>query len=609
MMRLSGKYRLFTGDNLKALIWFELLYKSAMMAIGIPLFKWLVNGLIWVTGFKYLTAENIRRFATHPLTILFALVIIVIMVFYGLIEIFAIIYITDQSAQGKHTHSGCAFSFARKQAARLRHPRNFALLFVIMLMIPALNLGVLSAIINVTAIPQVLLGKINGSFRNSIIFYGMIILILFLFSRFLYTLHYFAVENYAFQTAGERSRRLSRHHHLRDLIMLTAVQIGMLIAFAVICGGGILVIVFAGRHLAPTGFFGAAVSSVLAIFIGVASTGFAAMSFPLCYTLICRMYYEKKAQIGEPVRRAYDDEPLPDHRHRRFLNRLTAVVLTVAVIISSLYLYGTSRGKYSLQIERIRTMSVSAHRGASAYYPENTMAAFVGAFEQGADWIELDVHLSQDKQVFVMHDNSFRRTAGLNKKAWELTWGEICHLDAGKFFSAEFAGEPFVLLQDAIDYAKHVGIRLNIELKPSAEEEGLTERVADIVRESGFEADCVITSQSYDALEKIKAYAPELTTVYVMGFAAGRIEKLAAADNFSIEESFITRRLVNRLHNNGKEVYAWTVNSRKNIDRMIDLGVDNIITDNVPLAKQCVNESRAGNLLLDYVYAVMDLIQ
>ena len=607
-MRFAGKYGFLAGDNLKALIWFELLYKSAILAIGIPVLKRLINGLIWVTGFKYLTAENIRRFAMHPLTILFGLLVIILLVFYELIEVFAIIYITDQSAQGRHTHSSCAFGFARKQAARLRHPKNFMMLFMIMLMIPLLNIGVMTALLSMTSVPQMLLGRVNGSSRNIVMFYGLIILIAVLFMRFIYALHYFAVENYSFQAAWERSSRLSKGHHLRDLIMVAAVQILLIGGFFAISGGGVFLIVFLGFRLAPTGLFGVAVSSVLAIFIGLVCAFFSALSFPLCYMMICRMYYDKKAQRGEPVRRAYDEEPFPDRRHRKLINVLTAGALGVLIVLASLYLYGTSRGKYSLQIERIKTISVSAHRGASAYYPENTMAAFVGAYEQGADWIELDVHQSKDKKVFVMHDSSFRRTAGINKKAWELTWGEIRLLDAGRYYSAQYAGEPFVLLEDVIDYAKRVGIRLNIELKPSDEEKGLPERVADIVRKAGFESDCVITSQNYNALQMIKAYAPEMTTVYVMSLAAGHIEKLEAADCFSIEAGFITRRLVNRLHNQGKEIYAWTVNSRKSINRMIDLGVDNIITDNVPLAKQCANESRAGNLLLDYVYTIMDLI-
>ena len=608
-MRAAGKYVRLLGTNFKALIWFELLYKFALLAIGVPVLKQLVNSLIWITGYRYLTAENIRRFVLHPLTILFALALLVFLVFYELVEVFAIIYLTDQSMQGKHTHSGCAFGFARKQALKLRHPKNFAMLIVVMLMIPVMNVGVMSALLSLTAVPQMVLSRINSSVRYIILFYGLIIVACLLMLRFIYTLHYSAIENYGLQAAGERSVRLSRRYHLRDFIQLLLLQLCIIAAFAVIGGGGIALIIFVQLHVAESGLFGVAASSVIAIFIGLVSAAFAALSFPVCYMLICGLYYVKKRRAGEKIRRAYEEEPFPDNRHRKLINILTAAVLAIAVVVSSLYLYGTSRGKYNLQIERIRTMSVTAHRGASAYYPENTMAAFVGAYEQGADWIELDVHQSEDGQVFIMHDNSFRRIAGLDKKAWELKWGEIRQLDAGRWFDPKFTGERFVLLEDVIEYAKQVGIRLNIEIKPAPEEEGLEESVADIVREAGFEQDCVITSQNYEALKTIKSYAPEMTTVYVMSLAAGRIEKLDAADHFSIEGTFVTRHLVARLHRQGKEIYAWTINSKKNINRMIDLGVDNIITDNIPLAKQCVNESKGSNLLIDYIYTVLDLLE
>lgn len=595
--------------NIKALFWFELIYKSVMMAFGVPLIKAIINGTIWMTGFRYLTLENIRRFLRHPLTILITILILLVLAVYELIEVLVIIYLTDQSYLGRDAHSRSAFRFALKQAGKLLRPKNIAMLIIIMMMIPVMNIGIFSAAVSMTAIPQMLLDRINGSYRNIVIFYGLILIILIILTRFMYALHYFAVEGYTFNTAMDLSRNISKRSHIKDLFRMAVRQLILLLSFALVCGGGIFLIIIVQMNLAEKRLLGMVISTLIAVFTGAVAAVFTAVSFPLCYTLVCRMYYEKKDLAGEQIRRTYEAEPDPDSRSRKLFNYLTALVLITTIVISSLYLYGTSRGKYNLQIERIKTMSVSAHRGASAYYPENTMAAFHGAYEQGADWIELDVHQSKDEQVFVMHDDSFKRTAGLARKAWELSWDEIEKLDAGGWFSSEFAGEQFVLLRDVIDYAKFVGIRLNIELKPSVYEDGLPDRVVDIVKEEGFEDNCVITSQNYAALERIKEYEPGIKTVYVMGLAAGRIERLDAADNFSIESSFVTRRLVTRLHNQGKEIYAWTVNSRKTINRMIDLGVDNIITDNIPMAKQCVNESRAGDLLIDYVYTIMDLLQ
>ena len=121
--------------------------------------------------------------------------------------------------------------------------------------------------------------------------------------------------------------------------------------------------------------------------------------------------------------------------------------------------------------------------------------------------------------------------------------------------------------------------------------------MVDIIQEYGFEDDCVITSQKYTALERVKEIAPEIETVYVMPVAIGSIEWLTAADHFSISYRFINRAMVSRLHQAGKQIYAWTVNRRDIMDRMIDLGVDNIITDNIALARQCVSAGTASELV------------
>ena len=126
-------------------------------------------------------------------------------------------------------------------------------------------------------------------------------------------------------------------------------------------------------------------------------------------------------------------------------------------------------------------MEVTAHRGASRFFPENTMAAFQGALEAGADWIELDVHESKDGQIFVMHDKSFKRTTGVNALAWTLTYDEIAELDAGSFFSKNFEGERIPLLSEAIEFAIENDIRLNIEIKPSSGEPDLEERLVDLI--------------------------------------------------------------------------------------------------------------------------------
>lgn len=258
-------------------------------------------------------------------------------------------------------------------------------------------------------------------------------------------------------------------------------------------------------------------------------------------------------------------------------------------------------GNANFNIEYLHTTEVTAHRGASSVYPENTLRAFSGAVELGADWIELDVQQTRDGQIIVMHDTNLARTTGLRQDIWQTDYAQIAGLDAGSWFSEEFAGEPVPLLSDALSFAKEHDIRLNIELKPTGHETDFEQAVVDLVRQADYLEQCVITSQSYAVLEAVKAYAPEVKTVYVMSVAFGNLLKLDAADAFSVKSINITSGMVSQLHNAGKEIYAWTVNTSNNLDKMIRLQVDNIITDDIALAKERIYANKTSNIIQEYL--------
>ena len=138
--------------------------------------------------------------------------------------------------------------------------------------------------------------------------------------------------------------------------------------------------------------------------------------------------------------------------------------------------------------------------------------------------------------------------------------------------------------------------RLNIELKPTGKEKNFEKQVVDLIKEYNFEDRCVVTSQVYNVLKKIKKYDKDIKTVYVMSIAIGKITDAKYADAFSIEATNVTETQVSRVHNAGKEVYAWTVNKEESINKMIDMNVDNIITDNIKLGVDLVEKSKRTNI-------------
>jgi len=587
--------------NLRTTAEFEVLYKFLSLSVFTPVFWRIFNGIMKITGCEYLTIESILPFLLNPLTIAALLLLFVCMAFYTMIDIGAVIFLLDQSYQGKKADLVQTARYAVRNALRVFHRKNILIVFVVLFLIPFLNIGVASGYVSSIAIPEFLLDFIKGNWRLLILFAAAVAGLGILLLRWLYAFHYFTLEECGFKEARRRSAELGRKHKIKDLMALLGIQLGISVLFLVFAAMGIGLAVLLGGLFSKLKWFGIVSASVVWVFIAVSLLIVSALGTPVSYACISILFYEHKEEKQEKMVHGESDDCHESKKRKKIRYAAEGILLSVSVVCCCFYLYGIYNHKISVQIEYVRTMEVTAHRGASANYPENTMAAFEGAKELGADWIELDVQQSRDGQIFVMHDTNFLRTAGVDKNTWEMDYDEIRSLDVGSFFDSRFEGECAPLLSEVIAFAKKNGIRLNIEMKPTGHEQEFEENVSKIIETEKFWEQCVITSQVYRVLEEVKACDSRIQTVYVMSLAYGDINMLTAADHFSIEASSITEKLVSDVHNAGKEIYAWTANTEESINRMIELNVDNIITDDIMLAKECIYLSKTSDVVAEYV--------
>ena len=592
--------------NGRTLAAFEIVYKILSLAVFTPVIWAAFNGIMKLTGYEYLTKENLVLFLKNPITIVALLILVVCMAVYSMIDIGGVIFILDQSSQDQKVTLLQTWKFTLKNAVRVFKPWNLLIALVVLVMIPFLNIGVASSYISTISIPEFMMDTINSDWRYRLLLWAAVVLLGFLLLRWLYSFHYFTLEGCNFRKARKKSRALSRKNKIRDLLALVIMQAVCYLLYLLFVAVGILLAFFFSRVFAENQVLSSIVSSVVYVVLAVSLILMVSLSMPISYACISVLFYFHKEKLGEEIIHSELPPGPEDNKVKKKFRIVWIVLFAAAVACCSFYVYQVSTGKASLQIEYLRTMEVTAHRGASAFYPENTMAAFEGAWELGADWIELDVQQSKDGKIFVMHDTSFKRTTGVNKSAWEMTYDEIAELDAGSSFSSAYAWEKIPLLSEVIDFAKEHQMRLNIELKPTGHEQDFEKNVVQIIEEMDFKEDCVITSQVYGVLERVKECDPEVTTVYVMSLAYGNINRLTAADYFSIEATSVSEQLVSRVHNAGKQLFAWTVNTEENINKMIRLNVDNIITDDVTLAKECIYSSKTSNVIQEYVKFLMN---
>jgi glycerophosphoryl diester phosphodiesterase len=241
-----------------------------------------------------------------------------------------------------------------------------------------------------------------------------------------------------------------------------------------------------------------------------------------------------------------------------------------------------------------RRIAVTAHRGSSLKAPENTMSALHQAVADGADYAEIDVQTTADGAVVLIHDADLMRLAAVNRRVQDMPYEELRKIDVGSWFSQAFSNERTATLDEAIQYAGD-RIRLNIELKYNRPDPPLVAKVGGIVRRHSFSDKCVITSLDYGELQKFKKSFPEVKTGLIVFRALGRLIR-TEADFLSIHAAMATSRLVRRAHRNRKEIHVWTVNDLQTALSMIEVGVDNIITDKPAYIR---NVLRAWNDLSD----------
>ncbi len=229
-----------------------------------------------------------------------------------------------------------------------------------------------------------------------------------------------------------------------------------------------------------------------------------------------------------------------------------------------------------------RRTLIFGHRGASHTAPQNTLAAFRAAVEAGADGVELDVHLSADGVPVVIHDAQVGATTDGSGRVQEMTLAQLKALDAGRTFAPEFAGERIPTLEEVF---AEVGDRLliNIELKPQPRGVvGLEEAVVALVRRMGMQERVWFSSFKPYALYTVRRLAPEIPCGLLYSVLnVGTLWLLPFTPHEALHphHPLVNARMVRRAHRRGMRVVTWTVDDPDAAARMVEWGVDVIITN------------------------------
>jgi len=256
---------------------------------------------------------------------------------------------------------------------------------------------------------------------------------------------------------------------------------------------------------------------------------------------------------------------------------------------------------------------VFGHRGASGERPENTLISFEHALAQGADVLETDVHLTRDGEVVVLHDADVARTTDGRGDIAALDWSEVAALDAGARFLAPGGGAPFrgkgVRIPRLAElFGRFPDTHFNIELK--RDDAHLVAAVLELLRRHGREGRTLLAAERDETMRGLRAAVREqhcevalgASVGEVLGFVRAALERgrpPAGPMALQIPAEFagrplVTPELLSFAHEHGVQVHVWTINEPAEMERLLALGVDGVMSDFPGLLRGVVDARRGA---------------
>lgn len=583
-------------------VWtFELAYKLVAFAVIFPIVLFTINFLMKIAGVNYLTNEYIQRAMTHPVVIFAIFLAMGIFVFYCTYEM------TYLSVCFETKRTSCNASVvdipynSYKVFKNVFKPRHVGLSIFYFISILASNVtvwfNVLYSETNTNLIKMYIIRN-HWYIKAEVIF--MFVIIYAIVIPGIYAMNICMMEGLGFREAYKKSAHMVKKHPMGTISALVVYNLVML---AIIGITYVLISVFlvAGVKILNMAYLGNAIFlSALRTERLIIKCILVCVAIPLSFSAISHMYY-KYTDVDDITFEFTDIQEGPAKRRKI----IYSIVLTAAVVADAFYLIMTFNNNPFENVAIFHETKVMAHRGASTETPENTMAAFQKAIDDMADYIELDVQLTSDGEVIVMHDSNAYRTTGVDENIVNMTYKEVRRLDAGSWYSDEYKGEKVPGLREVLELAQGK-IKLNIELKPADNGEELARKTVALIEKYNMENDCVITSFSSSALSAAKSCDENIRVGYILSAAYGDYYDMKNIDFFSVNAAFLSKRTIDAIHNSGKQVYAWTVNNKDSIKNLTNKGVDGVITDNPVLARETIYSRDTSETIVNMIRYVFN---
>ncbi|MGG6312792.1 glycerophosphoryl diester phosphodiesterase membrane domain-containing protein [Paenibacillus macerans] len=586
MLKLLGRsIRDFRKFSAKLLL-FQLMYMLVTSVVVIPIITFLFNRILRVIGSGSLLNGEVYRIGLSYKGVAGLLIIGLVASFTLLIELFALIVLVQQQYFGKEITIADAVLTALRKIPRLLGFGVFQLMLLLLLLIPFVDSPLSASFYALFNVPIFLNNQVlDASYTMTVAYVLLLAGVLYTLLRWIFVLHCIVLEDLTLRQAVRSSHVLTQGRRWRlfgSLLLFNAVILAATSA-AVSALGRIPswldmdVLALVSQHYSL--MFSTLLTYLLELLL-----------LPINMFVLTRLYYALSRLKGI---RARDQLNVSRSRVGRFENLVGAwwkgvkrkgvLYVSIAAAYIALSAFIGLRINDSLVYAKWN-VQIAAHRGDTANAPENSLLSIVSAIDKGIQVAEVDVQLTKDGVAVLNHDPDLRRLTGSRARVADLTFAELQQLSIGM----DENGYPLHIptLYNVLSESQG-RIKLLLDLKPNGSGEALADEVVRLVKEAGIEEEVRIQSFDGDALRRIRELAPDIKIGRILYFALGDLSKLDV-DFFTIGQVMLTDQFVNRAHADGREVWVWTVNARRDMKEVLKFRIDGMITDYPETAQSMV---------------------
>ena len=564
--------------NIKYIFFYEFIFKLISLLIGIPFIKVICKFIINHYDIKYISIYNLQFLFNHWDSCLILAGILLFTSLYFIFDTSMIILLVHKGLDKRDVNYLKLIKESLLKTIKVFIPKNILYLIYPFIYILFMYLGIILITYYYTDYTNILIHTILRNYFPVIFIFIVLALFIFLFIKGLYALHDYIIEDKSFISSLKTQ---SAKNNIRDIFILILRKVFSFIIILISINLLARLFFYVKDNIPSVLVSSILEGSIISLFIYILYYYIIKSQVNDILYLSYRYYYYRNERVS-----AFKDKPVDND----IFGMVKWIIKLLFTIICIVIMYQVNTGKIKYEFIFKTTVDITAHRGASKYAPENSMSAFNKAYEIGAEYIELDVHESKDGYIYVMHDGSLSRTLGLAGLDKDTKWADIKDKILKSKFD-EYQEEHVPLLEDVLKWAKDKDVILNIELKPSAKSVNLSSKVAEYIHKYKMEDKVVVASFNTDAVLKVKELNDKIEVVYLGDYYM----KYDNINTYSINYAGITREVVEEIHGNNGTIYAWTIDTPDIVKTMINMGVDNIITNDPIMVQNVLKDYKTRN--------------